>query len=211
LNTDKIAAVLEAIILTEGEMSEWFGNAQVLKSARYDDYTNKIDLVVEWYSPEDGSRILALAVDVTFGESTSWQKLNDIKSEILRGQLGSMRYFRDNRGDIWGTRKNIPRVVIGVNKSSVEELAGLWINDEKKKLGAHPVQRVLLEEMYSQMLAMQEFAQAKGMQKIAESYLPGLTIIKKLLQEKRALNYGDLNQDPVFLDILTNTARVFSK
>lgn len=209
--TNSIAEVLEAIILSEGELSQWLGEAHTVRTAAYDDYVNGVDMMSEWYSPEDGSRVLALAVDVTFGTIKIQKKLERIRDEIDKGELGSIKYFTDIRGDFFGTRRNVPRVVIGVSQQTVEKLAELWVNGEKKALGAHAVQRVIVEEMYLQLRAMQDYALSKDQAHVADAYTPAIRIIGKLLEEKRNMEYGDMANDRVFKDILFKTTQIFSK
>lgn len=209
--TNAIAEVLEAIILSEGELSQWLGDAHTVRTATYDDYVNGVDMVSEWYSPEDGSRILALAIDVTFGTVATEKKLKRIRDEIDRGELGSIKYFTDIRGDYFGTRRNVPRVVIGVSQDTVEKLAELWMSGDKKALGAHPVQRVIVEEIFLQLRAMQDYALSTGSRLVADAYTPAIHIIGKLLEEKRKIGYGDIYADRVVKDLFFKTAKIFSK
>lgn len=210
-NAKIIAEVLEAIILEHAELSEWLGGAHTLKAARYDDFINKTDMVAEWYSAGDGSRILALAVDVTFGVTTVADKLEAIKNEIDSGTLGSIRYFRDVRGDFMGTRNNIPRVVIGVRQETVEELAALWVKGDKKTLGTHPIQRLLIAEIREQLEQMHAYAKRRGNERVAEAYVPSLSIIRTLEVEKRAIPLATLQDDTIADAIKWQTRRFFGE
>ena len=138
---------------------------------------NKTDFITEWYSSKEGSRLLALGLDVTLGKDAALGKLTDIRGEIDKGVLGSIRYFRDSRGDFMGTRNNVPRVVVGVSQEAVEELARLWTLGKKKELSEHPVQRALVEQIYAQLLAMHDYAKSKGKKEVAEAYLPAISIL----------------------------------
>ncbi len=210
-NAKIIAEVLEAIILEQAELSEWLGGAHTLKAARYDDFINKTDMVAEWYSPEDGSRILALAVDVTFGVTTVADKLEMIKNEIDSGALGSIRYFKDARGDFMGTRNNVPRVVIGVRQETVEELAALWVRGDKKALGSHPIQRLLVAEIVEQLQYMHAYAKRRGNQRVADAYAPSLNIMRALEAKKRAIPLGTLKDDTVADAIRWQARRFFGE
>ncbi len=206
-----IADILEAIILSESELSNWLGDATTMKAADYDDLFNGIDVLAEWRPEGEGTSVLGLAIDVTFGYDASRKKLLDIRKGVDAGIGGKAKYFQDSLGEFRGMRINMPRVVLGVSKEMVEELAALWVHGDKKALGAHPIQRMLLEEMHMQLRAIHEYAKSRGKEQIANSYLQGLRIVTRLLEEKRALRLGDTANDSVYGEILHQTAVVFGK
>ncbi len=208
-NTDKIAHTLEAIVLMQSEMGNWMGNATTMKTSRYDDYKNNVDMIAEWTNPEAGSQVLALAVDVTFGASTIAKKMYAIKEEIDRGELGSIRYFKDARGDFKGTRFNIPRTVIGISQPVVEQLAELWVHKENRKLGDHPIQRVFTGQMQSQLIAMRDYALARENHTAAQAYQQSLAIIKRVRERGSTTPVGELSEDPVWKEILLQTKQQF--
>lgn len=210
-NSHKIAEVLEAIILSEGELSEWLGNATTMKASSYDDFVNKVDIIAEWSSPEDGSRVLALGVDVTFGVIKMKEKFLAIRKEIDSGTLGSIQYFKDERGDFMGRRKNVPRAVIGVSHRVVEELAALWNRKDKAALRDHPIQHVILKEIQVQLEAMRDYALRTGKPQIASSFQPALAMVMSLIQEKGPGLYKPLLDDTIFQAILETTKETFRK
>ena len=64
----KYGDIFEAIVYERGAKSGWFGtNSQIIKTSRFDDYRNKIDLVVETQDEAGEFTQSALGVDVTFG------------------------------------------------------------------------------------------------------------------------------------------------
>lgn len=207
----QIADTFEAIVLMQAELSEWFGNATTLKTSKYDDYKNKIDMIAEWFTPRDGSRLLALAVDVTFGAKTIEEKLHKIKTEIDGGKnLGSIKYFKDARGDFMGTRNNVPRTIIGVSEPEVEELAVLWTQDKKKELGAHPIQRLFTEQIQSQLKAMHEYALKRGNDQAALAYEQALNTIRPIHASKFKFRSEAFSTDPVAREIEFHTKTQFS-
>jgi hypothetical protein len=208
-NAKKIAETLEAIVLMQSEMSEWLGGAQTLKTARYDDYKNKVDMIAEWFSPEDGSRVLALAVDVTFGVTTAEKKLSAIRAEIDSDKLGSIRYFKDSRGDVMGTRNNVPRTVIGVSQPVVAELAQLWLENKQKLLGVHPIQALFADEIHAQLSAMLAYAKKKGKTEAVRAYEQALSAIRPLQEQKAIYRSKALLEDPVAQSITEETQRQF--
>lgn len=207
----QISEVFEAIVLMQSEMSEWLGNAHTLKTSRYDDFKNKTDMIAEWYSPRDGSRVLALAVDVTFSARSVEQKLAAIKGEIDSGSLGTVRYFKDARNDFMGTRNNVPRIVLGASVSTVEELAQLWLKNNKKALGAHPVQRLIIDEMQFQLEAMLKYARSKGNSMASSALQHTLTAIAPVIALKRPMPLGYIERDPVAASIREATSETFGR
>lgn len=209
-NSKKIADVLEAIVLTQSEMSNWMGDAKTLRSSRYDDYVNKVDMLAEWHTPGEGSRVLGLGVDVTFGFSGVQKKLREIKAEIDAGKLGSIRYFKDERGDIMGTRNNVPRTVIGVSQPVVQELSRLWLEGEKRQLGGHPVQRAFIDQIAMQLRHMHQYAESKGKHDAANAYRTALATIAPIEEEKKnSIQLGTLVSDPVYAEIMMQLSQQF--
>lgn len=205
-----IADIFEAIVLMQSELGEWFGeNARTLKTARYDDYINKVDMVAEWFTPTDGSRLLALAVDVTFGTSSIQYKLHAIKEEIDNDKLGSIKYFKDDRGDFIGTRNNVPRTIIGVSEAMVEELAGLWIQRKNKALGEHPVQRLFMDEIESQLVAMHKYASKQGKSGVISAYEQALGTIRTIRADKEKFYSEKTSEDFVAREIIRHTEEIF--
>ena len=207
--THKIAQVLEAIILEQAKLSEWLGTAHVLKTARFDDFTNKTDMIAEWYSPEDGSRVLALAIDVTFGGTAVAGKMRAIKDEVDRDVLGSLRYFKDVRGDFMGTRNNVPRVVIGLSQEALQELAAVWVKNDKKALGGHPIQRLIIEEIIGQIQTIHTYAVKNNRTSAAQAYAQAHAAVRPLVVQKRGVSLGELAGDPVAQAIARNINTLF--
>lgn len=207
--TRKIAQVFEAIILEQSQLSEWLGTAHVLKTARFDDFTNKTDIIAEWYSPEDGSRVLALAIDVTFGGTAVAGKMRAIKDEVDRDVLGSLRYFKDARGDFMGTRNNVPRVVIGLSQEALQELAAVWVKNDKKALAAHPVQRLIIEEIMAQIQTIHSYAIKNNRTSAAQAYAQALAAVRALAAQKREVPLGELATDKVAEAIAWNIKNLF--
>ena len=205
----QIADIFEAVVLMQSESSEWFGNARTLKTSAYDDYINKVDMIAEWFSPEAGSRLLALAVDVTFGLTNIQRKLEAIKEEIDENKLGSIKYFKDERGDFIGTRNNVPRIVIGVSEHVVEELAELWVQGKKEALGKHPIQRLFLDEIEVQLTIMRDYALKKSKFDAVLAYDQVLGIVRPIRESKMKFRSREVAGDPVAGKIVLNSRQVF--
>lgn len=208
-NSKKIADVLEAIVLMQSEMNEWLGSATTLRTSKFDDYKNKVDMLAEWSHPEDGSRVLALAVDVTFGSEQVEKKMRDIRKEINSGSLGKVRYFRDSDNQFMGTRNNVPRTVIGVSQPMVEELARLWLANDNRALAKHSVQRQFLVQIVHQLTVMRDYAARIGKDEVVKAYNQALVIARPLLESKSIIDKGDYSEDPVAKNIRESAREFF--
>ena len=71
---DKIAAIFEYIFYQEAESSEWLGGqVETIKTSKYDDFKNGVDLVAEFKESETSASHLGLAIDVTTSDWL-WKK-----------------------------------------------------------------------------------------------------------------------------------------
>jgi hypothetical protein len=202
----KASEVFEAIMVENAELSDWLGhNVKVLKTTLFDDYFNGTDMVAEWQEKDGGSEVLALAVDVTFGSSTVTKKLEGMRRRVEKGQLSSVKYFRSADGSFRGERSGIPSVVMGISKPVLVDLAQTWMRGDKKSLGAHPVQKALIEEMHHQLVVIHKYAEKIGQRDVAAAYARSVRIAERLKDEKRDISLGSLANDPVFTGIRGQT------
>ena len=125
------------------------------------------------------------------------KKLHALRGEIHNGRLGSIKYFRDERGDFMGTRNNVPRTIIGVSEPLVEELAGLWLNKKNKQLATHPVQYLFVEQMYTQLTMMRDYAQKQQKFETVLAYTQALTVVEPLWRSKEKYKSKDIQADKV--------------
>jgi hypothetical protein len=166
-------------------------------------------MIAEWYAPREGSRILGLAMDVTSGIGSVSRKIREIKGEVETGKLGTIRYFKDERGDFMGTRNNVPRTVVGISQPVVQELANLWLDGEKRLLGEHPIQRVIIDQIELQLRAGEEYAKKLGKMDAAHSYHTALAAIEPVVEAKKHISAGELGRDIVAEEIALQVAHQF--
>ena len=207
-NSKKMADAFEGMLLTHVRKNFWFGNAEAMKTSLFDDYINHADLLAELKSKQFGQQVLALNVDVTFGLTKINEKLTYIQEQVEKDKAGSIRYFRHSDSSSRGERDHIPHVVIGVSQSVVEELARLSSLDDKNALRAHPIQRILLEQIYAQLKHVSEYAHAHGKLVAEAAYAHSLPILEALLKEKSHIG-TTLAKDPVNLEIMRNLKERF--
>ena len=209
--TDQMSTVLEAVILVHSKKSDWLGGANTKKTSSWDDYENKTDMFAEWFSPKSGSLPLALAVDVTFGKLGVANKLSAIRKEIDSGELGSIKYFQDERGDFKGTRYNVPRTVVGVSTQVLETLANLWMRNDDAALKDHPIQTLIMNEIYTQLVAMRAYAETQGKSKVVAAYEQAIAVMEQLRDKKVKVPLNNLAFDRIGNEIIQQTAQIFKR
>ncbi len=189
----KIATIFEAIIHQEIELSDWLGeSAFTIKSSRYDDIKNGIDVIIE-FRDEEGISHLALAIDVTFGtkKETLDKKYSNIKKEIEDGTLSQLEYFK--------SQKKIPKVIIGTEIKQVKELITTWLNNNRNELAEHNIQFLILKEIQIQLETFKKYAEKIGQDEIVQIYQNSLDIIDEVMESKgnQAL-WEEIEDDNVF-------------
>ncbi len=190
--------ILEAIICEHGELSDWFGpEAQVIKTARFDDYINKIDMVVEFEDETQRFSHLALGVDVTFGSHDLQKKFDAIRAKIDSGTLGDIKYFHSDRQHFTGEKRRVPQVVIGAEIERVKELGLLWMNRRNGELGRHPIQDLILNEIALQLETFAAYATALDIKKIYEQELERV----RAIMQSKSTDAAALKDDRVFAEI----------
>lgn len=205
--TQMTAEVLEAIFFEHSELSEWLGkNVETIKTSKYDDYVNGVDLVAEFDDGETSQHHLALAVDVTFGSTTLHSKFDRIRKEIAENQLAQIKYFQSH--SFKGMLRQIPRVIIGVENDRVKELASLWNAGKRKELGEHPIRDLLLNQISMQMRTFLEVAEANHSDRALRSYRNAFQTIQAIRTERGLRDIGDLADDKVWLAIQQNLLRL---
>lgn len=184
LRMKKFATILEAIIHVQAELNEWFGkNANSIRPTEYDDIKNGVDEIIEIRPETESASHLALAIDVTFGSRIA-EKLKEIKTEIMAGKLTRIKYFKSEETGYRGELNKVPKVVISVHMSTLNELADYWMNRKNKKLAEHGVQLQILEEIKMQLEIFDEFAEKQNKPELAAIYKRSLAIINRIIFEK---------------------------
>jgi len=76
-------------------------------------------------------------------------------------------------------------------------------------LGAHPIQRVLLDQIAFQLTSMQNYALALGKYGLAQSYDEGLGALRQIRAQKTHIDPSTLREDPVRREIIEQTKLQF--
>jgi len=185
------ADTLEAMVFTGIGENKWMGpDASPIKTSDYDDIENKVDMIIEFIMRE-GAAHLALGIDVTF-DSLFGYKYRKIEEEIIRGELGQIKYFKSEKMNLRGELRNIPRVVIGVDINNIQELIKPWVDEKKDILNNHPIQFLILEEIRLQLQFYKQYAEELGKGKIVEIYSRSLAIIEQIISQKETAYGGEI-------------------
>lgn len=206
---EKYATILEAIIYELTENADWLGEeGSTIKTSDYDDIVNGIDEVFEFKKGKnDKGEYLGVAIDVTFATNEERGKIREkIRREeqnIRAGHLAEVKYFRSEWEEEFTTLKNIPRVVVGCDKISMEGLIRLWGNLNRVRQEAagqgdrarfwelaknHPLQFQILREIEMQLEYFASFAETDGKNELASEFRKRLAPIQHLLSTKRILD-----------------------
>lgn len=208
----KVADIFEAIVLEHGELSDWFGeNATTIKTSKFDDYKNGVDMVIEFRGKEPRSAsFLGLAADVTFTADTT-KKFDKLLTQIEDGVLPKVKYFHSEYMDIHGQLGRLPEVIIGASKKTVMELAEAWISKENRVLARHKIQVMILRQMQMQLETFAQCATTAGRDDIATLYKERLDVIKEILRTKQEIEMEvghTLEDDHVHADIMSYMRRL---
>jgi hypothetical protein len=144
------ANIMEATMAWHGEMNEWFGpESHVVLASEYDDIANKVDVVVS-LPGKSGSGRRHIAIDVTFSKENVTNKIADARRLAAEGKRVLVKYYAceetDEKGGILA-----PRVIVGMGREKIEELASLWQQGKNAALGNHEVQIMILGEVLGQL------------------------------------------------------------
>lgn len=146
------AAVMEAILLQHGELSEWFGEGVfTVKTTDFDDLRNGLDIVLSLPSKNGSLERQHIGIDVTFSQHSLAKKLGRGYDEVCHGKLATVKYYACEDADEKGLIQ-VPRITLAITREHVTELAGLWMNNKNKELGNHAVKEIFLREIEAQLL-----------------------------------------------------------
>jgi hypothetical protein len=200
----KKALILEAIVNEQIEKGDWLGpNALTRKASAYDDFKHGVDTIVEIKKEDDEQTYLALAIDVTHGLMLA-NKLSGIRHEIETGELTMVEYLETSDGNKHKLQSGIPRVVLGVDDKSLGDLIVLWVNNDNKALGKHPVQKLFLEEIYVQLKTYYAYAKKIGNENAATLYMAQIEIVEDIKRQKEEIDVDEQeSDDKVFHAILS--------
>lgn len=140
--------------------------AFVAPTSEYDDIENHTDLVVAIGKEKEW---MFLGIDVTTSRIDSQinDKLNQTVGPLKKFQMPTVDYaLLKDREEIPQGKIELPRVVVGLDKEAVEPLAMEFLTN-KEKIGEHPVQLEIIQEIIDQLTVAIEIVVNKTLQRDA--------------------------------------------
>lgn len=171
----KLAEVLEAILLEQTELADWLGsNTNTLKTSKYDDIANGVDLVFEYSDAERASHSAA-AIDATYSVLGVSKKMREVRTRIAHRNLAPIEYFKSEALKIQGSIDQVPKLILGMERERALELAGRWVQMKdgrlsKKSFAEDPVRLLLLQQIEMQVEAFRAYAAEVGNDDAAIAY-----------------------------------------
>jgi len=199
---ERLAKILEAIIHEQTELSDWLGpEAHTINTSEFDDISNGIDIIIEFQL--DGlppEQYPLLAVDITSSPHTIRKKFQRIETEINNERLSTIKYFAS--GDRRTMVKQIPKVVIGADRKTLNGLISAWLKKDSAALANHPIQDMILEEAIRQLNVFRTHARKMHpqTQTTAHIFTQLIITLNDILKEKsrKSLPENMLKSDTVF-------------
>ena len=99
--------------------------------------------------------------------------------------MASIKYFKSENEDFMGRLSNIPRLVIGADTKTIDELMEFEIGRKNKELADYFLQYQIIDEMIMQLDIFSKYAEKISKFDLAERYKLSLKIIKQILSNKR--------------------------
>ena len=208
----QIGKIFEVIIFQQIELANWFGEvAQTIATSRFDDLVNGIDVLVE-IDERKSKYHLGLAIDTTTSIMKNREKFGRIQDEINTDRLAEVAYFKTDNSVFEGKMKDVPRVVIGADGKTVDNLITVWMKNDTKALAAHPIQIKILSEIRTQLACFKEYCDKTNHHRLAEIYDNGLRIVDDILAQKKILLtpevLAELEKDQVYQSIVMSAGNV---
>ena len=167
----------------------WWGeHVEAYRSAKYDDYVNGADLILEFLS-EENERLGLLALDTSIcNTETLGEKYNKIYNKIEKGELGTLEYGPTLDGSLEGEEfahyKDIPQAVLVISPQTLEWYASNEVTDET-------LQAIALWEVRNQLSEQKFYIEnlpqlsATRKQELIEKIESILNIIEVQIEDKK--------------------------
>ena len=208
----QIAKIFEVIVFQQIELADWFGEmAQTIATSRFDDLVNGIDVLVE-FDEQKYKYHLGLAIDATTSTMKNREKFGRIQDEINTDRLAEVAYFKTDNSVFEGKMKDVPRVVIGADSKTVDNLITVWMKNDTRALAAHPIQIKILSEIRTQLACFKEYCDKTNHHRLAGIYDNGLHIVDDILAQKKIFLtpevLAELEKDEVYQSIVISADNV---
>ena len=116
----------------------------------------------------------------------------------LEKVLENHKYFKSDKTHYMGSLSQIPRVIIGADSKTVQELGELWLKRKNKELAEHQIQFQILDQILIQLESFEEYAEECNQPEIAEIYKKSHKIIMEIYEQKEATVNDTGERDSMF-------------
>jgi|GEM_PF-3986021 len=172
------------------------------ETAEFDDWINGVDAIIEIEnSPEKGA--VVDFTTATKGEVLA-KKFNTILQKIDKGTLAEIKYFKSQQDNKCYYLKMVPAIIIAIDVPLIQELSGLYMQKQTKKLSGHWFKYALFDEILSQTNYFKNYIlnprrknyKAKTSQLMAQKYEALKNAIENLKENPlSSLKEGGVNID----------------
>ena len=126
--------------------TKWFGhNSKIIIPSLFDDLYLGNDLILEHTINNKDYSITV--IDLTVGEEASLNKMEYLRRKLLKGDLGSIKYFKSLNSEFAGEVYGLPNFIIGLDRRRISELSLLWSENKMKEINSSPLQFNLFFQM----------------------------------------------------------------
>lgn len=193
----KIATIFEYVIAVCINHAKWLGeNVSIFSPSLFDDWVQGIDGILEITNPHDkneGSRHLALGIDITFGLIKNKEFEDKIKSILFgihEGKLAEARYFKKPDGEILPNLK-MPKIIISAKFGEVRTLVFDFKNldkeEYKQRLENHPMKYHMIEQILGQCNLFANYARSINEDYVARAYENVIDFFDEIAQDDEEL------------------------
>lgn len=195
----KIVSAMENVIAVYGNEFGWFGNADIKRASKYDDYHNGIDEIIEYdfSDKEDNTekQYMGLAVDAILSSSYSGIKEkveNNLRCIFDENQRGKeVKYYENEDGEKMKLEHVIP-VVVGLDGQDSKRMfdqVGMYLDAKTRrekypgsgsdfeyenavgKMLDNPAQKVFLEQISVQLeFYLKKLEREKNRENVVDFY-----------------------------------------
>lgn len=117
--------------------------------------------------------------------------------------MGVITFYKSPNGRVRGSVDYVPVLTVGFGKAAIARLSELWLKnneDSNKELSRHPAQKLILEECRVQLESFLHFVNTSNppnKELLKSSLEEELAMIKAILEKKKDVHLGNLEDDPV--------------
>ncbi len=198
----KLATVFEAILGEQSELSEWLGSqVTTINSSDFDDIKNGVDMIVEVNGEMGSTSHMGLAIDATYSSNLT-SKFERIKSNIDKGSLATIKYFSSPNKDFMEQLRQVPRVVVGADADTIDELIEMWVTGRKKELGEHPIQFQIIDLIITQLEAFKDYSKKIDNNELVNKFDGFIKIFVEILNDRNEVVKDSGKRDSMFNTII---------